>query len=128
MQIRLACLVALLTALAAALTASAAIALDINAEVHMPDAEVGEGYQFQFEGEEGCQPYHFAFKAGTLPPGLSVQDDGRLVGTPTQPGTFVFWVELTDGVPGGACHSGTPSQGEYTLLVAPRIEITATSL
>jgi len=125
---RLALLVALLVVLAAGLTASAAIALDINAEVHMPDAVVGEAYQFQFDAEEGCQPYHFTFKAGTLPPGLTVEDDGKLVGTPTVAGTFVFWVELTDGVPGGACHTGTSSQGEFTLIVAPRVEITATSL
>jgi len=119
---------AVLAVLAVALLPSSASALDINAEVSLPDALVGEPYTFQFTAEEGCQPYNFAYHSGMLPPGLTVQRDGKLVGTPTAAGTFVFWVELTDGVPGGACHSAVPSQGEFTLIVEPRVEITAATL
>ena len=120
--------IVVLALLLSVVVASRAAALDINAEVSMPDAAVGTPYSFQFTAEEGCQPYNFAFKAGHLPPGLQVQLDGLLTGTPTEAGTFVFWVELTDGVPGGACHSPTPSQGEYTLIVAPKVEIIAATL
>ena len=115
-------------ALSTLLLSSSAGALDINAEVSMPDAAVGTPYSFQFAAEEGCLPYNYAFKTGNLPPGLHVELNGLLTGTPTVPGTFVFWIEVTDGVPGGACHSETPSQGEYTLIVAPKVEITAASL
>jgi large repetitive protein len=125
---RLVALLAALVALASVLTTSTASALDIHTEVSLPDGEVGVPYEFQFTGEEGCQPYNFSHKSGTLPPGLTIQRDGKLVGTPTQAGTFVFWVELDDGVPGGACHSPVPSQGEYSVFIAPRVEITATTL
>lgn len=129
--VRLALLVALRLGVLAvagfALMTSSAAALDINAEVSLPDALVGEPYTFQFEGDEGCIPYHFYYKGAGVP-GLEVTDDGKLTGTPTQAGTFTFWVELADGIPGGACHSPVPSQGQYTLVVAPRIEITATTL
>jgi len=121
-------LLAVLVALAAVLMTSTASALDINTEVTLQDGEVGVPYEFQFTGEEGCQPYHFALKSGTLPPGLTVQDNGKLVGTPTQAGTFDFWIELTDGIPGGACHSPVASQGEYSVFIAPRVEVTATTL
>jgi hypothetical protein len=113
-----------LLALACTFVVTSAFALDINTEVSLQDGEIGVPYQFQFEGEEGCQPYHFNVIAGALPAGLTVQDDGKLVGTPTESGHFDFWVELTDGIPGGACHSPTPSQGEYSVFIAPKIEIT----
>lgn len=119
---------ALLALCACATLASPATALDINTEVSLQDGEVGVPYEFQFSAEEGCTPYNFRFLAGTLPPGLTVQLDGKLVGTPTAAGTFEFWVELTDGVPGGACHSPVPSQGQYTVIIAPHIEITAALL
>jgi large repetitive protein len=115
---------ALLAALACALSVSSASALDINAEVTLQDGEVGVPYEFQFTGDEGCQPYHFTLKSGTLAPGLTLQDDGKLVGTPTEAGTFDFWVELSDGIPGGACHSPVPSQGEFSVFIAPQVVIT----
>ena len=117
-------LLALCLALAA-LFASSASALDINTEVKMPEGEVGQAYEFEFDGEEGCQPYNFALHAGQLPPGLTLSQGGELSGTAEAAGIYTFWVELTDGVPGGACHSPTPSQGEYSIIIAPNIEITA---
>ena len=117
-------LVAALLAAASGLTSSAS-ALDINTEVKMPEGEVGQAYEFEFDGEEGCQPYNFALYRGQLPPGLELANNGELSGTATAAGTFTFWVELTDGVPGGACHSPTPSQGEYSIIIAPNVAITA---
>ncbi len=113
-----------IAALACALGAASASALDINSEVTLQDGEVGQPYAFQFTGDEGCQPYHFTLKQGTLPAGLTLHDDGKLDGTPTEAGTFEFWVELSDGEPGGACHSRVPSQGEFHVFIAPKIEIT----
>ena len=118
-------LLAVVALCAGAALTSSATALGIKTEVTLQDGEVGVPYTFEFDGEEGCQPYHFAFLAGQLPPGLTVTDDGELTGTPTQPGAFVFWVQLTDGVPGGACHTQTPSQGRFHVLIAPAVTITA---
>ena len=102
-------------------------ALDLEKEVNLQEAEVGTPYEFEFEGEAGCQPYHFAYLAGSVP-GLVVTEDGLLTGIPTQEGYFTFWVQLTDGIPGGACTSPMPSQAEFTLYVARRVVITATTL
>lgn len=121
--VRLAVFVAVLTVLASALMTSSAAALDIETEVSLPDAEVGIPYTFQLTATEGCLPYHFYYKAGSVP-GLVVTDDGKLTGTPTAAGTFTFWVEVDDSV---TC-AGVPSQGQFTLVVAPHIEITATTL
>jgi large repetitive protein len=120
--------IVVLAAVLSVVVVSRAAALDINAEVSMPDALVGTPYSFQFTADEGCLPYNFAFKAGHLPAGLHVEQNGLLTGTPTEAGRFYFWIEVTDGVPGGACHSDTPSQGDFTLIVSPQVVITAASL
>ena len=65
---RFAILLLVLLSVVGGVVVATASALDINQEVTMPDGLVGQPYEFQFEGEEGCQPYHFALKAG--PPDL----------------------------------------------------------
>lgn len=119
------CLAAIVTAVLAAFVVSPAGALDIETEVFLQDGEVGVPYEFQFTATEGCLPYTFSYSSGTLPPGLTIQPDGKLVGVPTEAGRFVFWIEVRDGVPGGACHSPTPSQGQYAVTIAPKVVITA---
>ena len=111
--------------------ASGASALDIDVDKQPPPGEVGTPYEFEFEGEEGCLPYTFKHLAGTLPPGLEVTPEGELKGTPTAAGTFYFWVELTDngGPDNPFClEAGTPSQGDFTMLVMPDLAVTTTSL
>src|SRR5262249_41710330 len=85
--------------------------------------EVGEPFEFQFTADEGCQPYHFHYKAGSVP-GLTIAENGVMSGTPTTAGTFQFWVEVTEGVPGGAGTSPQPPQGGHSVTLPPRIEIT----
>jgi hypothetical protein len=116
---------AIVAAVVGGLVVSSAGALGIDKEVTLPEGEVGMPYEFEFEAEEGCQPYHFHYYTGNLPPGLSVAEDGTLSGTPTESGTFQFWIQVTDGIPGGYCHSPQPSEGEYTAVIAPRVAITA---
>jgi Putative Ig domain len=66
----------------------------------VPEGVVGEEYSHRFEGEGGCGlPYQFRVLSGGLPPGLSLLDDGRLVGIPRQAGSWSFWVELSDEDP-----------------------------
>jgi hypothetical protein len=127
--IRLALLLALV-ALPLVFAASAS-GLDIDVDKQPHPGEVGTPYEFEFEGEEGCVPYTFKHLAGTLPPGLRVTPQGELEGTPTQAGTFYFWVELTDN--GGPTNpycleAGTPSQGDFTMIVMPDLAVTTTSL
>ena len=103
----------------------------------MPDAEVGTPYTFQFTGDGGCVPYAFVYSGSDRVPGLDLASDGKLSGTPTEAGTFTFWVEIRDtgclSIPGNTCppngiSCSPPSQGQFTLIVAPRVQITATTL
>jgi len=103
-----------------------ALALDINADAKLPPAEVGTYYEFEFEGEEGCiQSYYTRFSSGSLPPGLEVTSDLKLMGTPTQSGSFAFYVELADR---GCPDVSVPSQGRFELLVLPDLAVATTSL
>jgi Putative Ig domain len=120
---------AVLTLLAAALTAivaGGAGALDINQDKQPPDGEVNTPYEFEFDGEEGCiQSYFTRVINGTVPPGLVVTRDLKLVGTPTVAGDYVFWVELADeGCPGVS----DPSQGRFEMTVLPDLYIATGSL
>jgi hypothetical protein len=121
-------LATIFTLVLASLVVPLAGALDIQTEVELQDGQVGAPYEFQFTADEGCQPYSFFYSSGTIPPGLTIQTDGKLVGTPSEPGVFVFWIEVRDGVDGGACHSSTFSQGQYTVVIAPKVEITPSAL
>jgi hypothetical protein len=82
----------ILAVLAFAISAFPASALDIEVDVKPPPGEVGTPYEFEFEAEEGCLPYRFSHLNGTLPPGLRITTDGKLTGTPTDAGSFSFWV------------------------------------
>ncbi|MGO4835018.1 Ig-like domain-containing protein, partial [Rhizobiaceae sp. 2RAB30] len=67
----------------------------------------------------GTAPYDFERSSGTLPPGLTLQGDGTLAGTPTTPGSFTFVVTATD------THNATGTQSYTIDIAAPTISITA---
>jgi hypothetical protein len=121
-----------LFALFMAFSGSSAKALDICEEgCQPPPAEQGTPYEFAFEAEEGCVPYRFSHLNGTVPPGLVITQDGKLTGTPTEAGTFDFWVGLDDngGPSNPACLVPAPqSQGHYFLTVLPDLAVTTESL
>jgi large repetitive protein len=118
-----------LLVLVAAVVATAAVpgagALDIISEPKtLADGVVGIPYHHEFEGEEGCPPsYKFEVRSDSqLPPGLVLETDGDLVGTPTLPGDWTFWVHLSDGSGPGACNS-TPSQADFNIRILPALAI-----
>jgi hypothetical protein len=122
---------ALLAAVCLALTASTASALDLETDVKPPPGEVGTPYEFEFEAEEGCLPYRFSYLNGTVPPGLRITQDGKLTGTPTEAGTFSFWVALDDNAGPSNPYCLIPSvqsQGEFTMIVLPDLAVTTKSL
>jgi hypothetical protein len=57
--------------------------------------------------------------SGAVPPGVSLDRDGLVHGTPTQAGTWAFWIELSDEDPPSAtwCRP-TKSEREFIVTVA----------
>ena len=54
------------------------------------DGQVGTPYTFSFTVTGGTLPYTYSISGGSLPPGLHLAGDGKIVGTPSQVGTFDF--------------------------------------
>ena len=116
----------------------AALALRFTDDSYnLPVGAVGESYAHWFHGDGGCGPalpYQFRILSGSLPPGLSLRKDGLVSGTPTDSGSWSFWVELSDENPPSAswCVPVT-SQREFTIKVvgpappAPPLTITTSS-
>src|SRR3954468_16581785 len=95
-----------------------------------PSGETGKSYSYQIKGRDGtgCVPY-VKFRADGLPPGLSIDSGSGLIsGIPTQTGTYVFWVSMTDikasegGVFWCADNDSTEKQFEITILQGLQIQ------
>jgi hypothetical protein len=55
-------------------------------------------YNFMFRARGNyVPPLHWRVEKGTLPPGLKLEDNGTLHGTPERPGEFRFTVSAADG-------------------------------
>ena len=91
-----------------------------------PLGVVGSPYVVRLTGEGGCGPdpnvpgsglpYQFRLLNGSLPPGLSLDRDGLLHGTPTNAGTWSFWLELSDEDPPSAAWC-IPKKAEREFIV-----------
>lgn len=66
----------------------------------LPDGNLSSVYNQTITGSGGTGPYTFAVTSGSLPPGLTLNSNGNLSGTPTTPGTYNFTVTATDN---GGC-------------------------
>jgi hypothetical protein len=62
----------------------------------LPDGRVGEPFAAAVQARGGRAPYVFRGGSGQLPPGLSLHEDGRVDGTPTDDGSFPFEVVVAD--------------------------------
>ncbi len=125
-------------ALVALVVVPAALALRFTDDSYdLPVGTVGRAYTHWFRGDGSCGPalpYQFRILSGSLPPGLSLRKDGLVSGTPTESGSWSFWVELSDENPPSAswCVPVT-SEREFTIKVvgaapaAPPLTITTSS-
>jgi hypothetical protein len=68
----------------------------------VPRGIVGRPYSLGLAGLNGTPPYSWSISGGSLPPGLTLDSQGLILGTPTTAGNSVFAVLLTD--------SGAPPQ------------------
>ncbi len=62
----------------------------------LPDAEVSVAFTAQLVAEGGRAPWAWAVASGALPDGLTLEPEGRILGTPTRAGTQDFVVEVSD--------------------------------
>lgn len=101
-----------------------------------PSGETGKPYSYQLKGRDGtgCVPY-VSWKADGLPPGLLIDSSSGLIsGTPTQTGTYVFWVSMTDipasdgGVFWCSDNNSTEKQFEITINQGLQIDQRQTTL
>jgi hypothetical protein len=112
----------LLVVLLALVVVPAAFAIRFTDDSYnMPTGTVGQPYSKTFEGAGGCGPalpYQYTLIGGSLPPGLSLSFSGTISGTPTNAGSFSFWVNLSDQNPPSAdwCRPAE-AQREFTIVV-----------
>jgi hypothetical protein len=112
----------IVAAVVALVAAPVAFALRFTDDSYLTEqGVVGQPYTHWFKGDGGCGPalpYQFRILAGSLPPGLSLAKDGLVSGTPTQGGSWSFWVELSDEDPPSASWC-TPkkSEREFTITI-----------
>jgi large repetitive protein len=62
----------------------------------LPGAVVGAAYDLTLAASGGRPPYTWSVLDGTLPAGVQLEVNGRLVGTPTAAGASIFTVQVTD--------------------------------
>ena len=90
-------LVALLPLSAGRVRAQGSDTLTITTGSPLPSGEVGVTYALTLEASGGRLPHSWQLVVGLLPNGLSLSaGSGQIRGTPTEAGTFVFAVEVTD--------------------------------
>ncbi len=62
----------------------------------LPSARVGHGYRVDLQAGQGTSPYVWTLARGGLAPGLWLQRDGTIAGTPRHSGRWTFTVCVTD--------------------------------
>lgn len=89
-----------------------------------PSGVVDASYSIKLEAKTGGgagPPYSYTLLSGSPPPGITLRSDGVVSGTPTQAGTWSFWVELCDMA--GNCGA----QREFSITIVPRVLVTTES-
>lgn len=58
--------------------------------------QVGVPYSGAIKATGGVPPYTFTITSGALPPGLSLNPDGTITGTPTIAGVYTATIDVAD--------------------------------
>jgi putative Ig domain-containing protein/ASPM-SPD-2-Hydin domain-containing protein len=88
----------------------------------LPPATVSAAYSTTLQTTGGTTPYSWSISAGALPPGLSLSaTTGVISGIPTQSGTFLFSVQVSDS-------GGRTTQQSLGIQVFSALSVTTASL
>ncbi|HEU0302977.1 MAG TPA: Ig domain-containing protein [Gaiellaceae bacterium] len=104
-----------------AMFAAGASAFGIDLENPPTPGVVGMPYKYVFIPKKGAPPYAFWFDSGDLPPGLKIEPDGTMQGTPQAPGKFEFTVAASQ-------YDGSETQWGTSVTIRDRLNITTASL
>jgi hypothetical protein len=143
-SIRLALALALVAVLAGVVAATAAAlafddavpCVDTQPLFMCPAGTVEASYSIQLVGRGGCGPdppneglpYQYKVVNGALPPGLSISQGGQISGSPSQAGTYQFWVELSDqDPPSQSWCLPKKAEREFSITINPRVFVTTES-
>ncbi len=86
----------------------------------LPDGEVGAPYSEPIQYTCPNGPCAWSIPSGTMPPGMDLNADGSVIGTPTRAGAYTFTVGVTDG-------AGVLASADITLTVIAAPAITTGS-
>jgi subtilase family serine protease len=95
-------------------------------EPSLPIGRQGEAYAANVRPLLGTPPYTWQVTAGSLPPGLTLQQNAgiaSLQGSPTTPGTYTFTLGVSDS--GGPVQNATR---QFTITIYGPMAITTTAL
>ena len=71
--------------------------LMIENDSDLPDTFPRGSYEMRFRAHGGVSVLHWKLEKGAMPPGIKLEDDGLLHGSPERSGEFQFTVSVTDG-------------------------------
>jgi hypothetical protein len=84
--------------------------IKIENDAQLPETYPHASYEVRFHAHGGVPPLHWRLaEKGSLPPGLKLDDDGFLHGSPEHTGEFQFTVSVTD--------SGQPQRSAQKIFV-----------
>jgi hypothetical protein len=83
----------------------------------LPALNAGIDARIPLHASGGVPPYHWSLTAGDLPPGITIDAAGFLVGRPSKPGDFAFTLSVTDS-----------AQPAHTINKELRAQVTAALL
>lgn len=87
----------------------------------LPGGNQAESYSAVVEAAGGAPPYTFSVAAGSLPPGVSLGNDGRIAGTPTQAGAFTVTVQAAD-------RGNRTARRQFTITIVASLRLLPESL
>ncbi len=86
----------------------------------LPDGDLGEEYEALIEARGGNDPYSFEVTDGSLPPGLTLNENtGEITGIPTIEWEFAFTIECTD-----SSNPPATDDQEYIVVIGQPTDVT----